>query len=211
LGDIIPGLARLVDGRWRIVLTGQRFTESDETLKALEGVKRTGSKYTFVSARGTRFNARGQWKPREKLRTAANVPDVQLDDIRDDSYSAACSAPGVDERFARLLAGAVKAADPTRPLVENDWIEPDPGRVFTTPIVTAHWYGTLHAGFLTELDSRCRAGADLGRPLLVSEFGDWGLPLVSPRTDAPFWWYGDALSAAIGRLPWPAHARCWKS
>jgi hypothetical protein len=105
LGEIIPGLARLVDGRWRIVLTGQRFTESDETLKALEGVKRTGSKYTFVSARGTRFNARGQWKPQEKLRTAANVPDVQLDDIRDDSYSAACSAPGVDERFARLLAG----------------------------------------------------------------------------------------------------------
>ena len=26
--------------------------------------------------------------------------------------------------------GAAKQADPTRPVIENDWVEPDPGRVF---------------------------------------------------------------------------------
>ncbi len=34
-GEIVPGLARDVDQRWRIVATGQRFTESDER-KAVE-------------------------------------------------------------------------------------------------------------------------------------------------------------------------------
>lgn len=29
-GEIVPGLARQVDGRWRIIATGQRFSEPDE-------------------------------------------------------------------------------------------------------------------------------------------------------------------------------------
>jgi len=76
-----------------------------ETLAALKSIHRTGSPYVFVSSRGTSFNPKGQWQKWEKLRQAAGCPDVQLDDIRDGSYSAACSAPGVDEKFARLLAG----------------------------------------------------------------------------------------------------------
>jgi hypothetical protein len=114
-------------------------------------------------------------------------------------------SPGY-ERFVRLLAGAVKAADPTRPLVENDWVEPDPGRVFTTPVVTAHWYGTLHAGFLAELDSRCRASAALGRPLLVSEFGDWGLPLPPVVDDPPFRDAHEAGVAMLAASAWPGSA-----
>jgi beta-galactosidase/beta-glucuronidase len=37
------------------------------------------------------------------------------------------------EAFARRVAGAVRDADPTRPLIENDWIEPDPGRPAAGP------------------------------------------------------------------------------
>jgi hypothetical protein len=80
------------------------------------------------------------------------------------------------EGFARRVAGAVRAADPTRPLIENDWVEPDPGWVFTTPVLTAHWYGRLHAAWLAELDAKARRWTGLGRPLFVTEFGDWGLP-----------------------------------
>lgn len=76
-----------------------------ETLALLSSIRPTGSPYLFVSARGTRFNARGQWKTWHKLRNAAGYPAVQMDDIRDGAYSAACAAPGVDEKFARLLAG----------------------------------------------------------------------------------------------------------
>lgn len=76
-----------------------------ETLAILQKIPRTGSPYIFVSAHGTRFNARGQWKTWNKLRVAAGCPQVQMDDIRDGAYTAACQAPGVDEKFARLLAG----------------------------------------------------------------------------------------------------------
>ena len=76
-----------------------------ETLAAIKSVDRTGSPYVFVSSRGTSFNPKGQWQKWEKLRQAAGCPKVQLDDIRDGSYSAACTAPGVDEKYARLLAG----------------------------------------------------------------------------------------------------------
>ena len=76
-----------------------------ETQKALVKLRRTGSRYLCVSSHGTRFNARGQWKTWNKLREAAGCRDAKMDDIRDGAYSAACAAPGVDEKFARLLAG----------------------------------------------------------------------------------------------------------
>jgi Glycosyl hydrolases family 2, TIM barrel domain/Glycosyl hydrolases family 2, sugar binding domain len=110
------------------------------------------------------------------------------------------------EGFARRVAGAVRDADPTRPLIENDWIEPDPDRVFTTPVLTAHWYGRLHAGWLAELDANARRWAGLGRPLFITEFGDWGLPELGPRDDPPFWWPGAWYQAAIAALPWPGSA-----
>jgi Glycosyl hydrolases family 2, TIM barrel domain len=111
------------------------------------------------------------------------------------------------EGFARRVAGAVRAADPTRPVIENDWVEPDPERVFTTPVLTAHWYGRLHAAWLAELEARARRWAGLGRPLFVTEFGDWGLPEVADGDDGvPFWspaaWYREAIAA----LPWPGSA-----
>ena len=110
------------------------------------------------------------------------------------------------EGFARRVAGAVRDADPTRPLIENDWIEPDPERVFTTPVLTAHWYGRLHTGWLAELDASARRWAGLGRPLFVTEFGDWGLPELGPRDDPPFWWPGSWYQEAIAVLPWPGSA-----
>jgi hypothetical protein len=111
------------------------------------------------------------------------------------------------EAFARRVAGAVRDGDPTRPLIENDWIEPDPERVFTTPVLTAHWYGRLHAAWLAAVDAKARRWAGLGRPLFVTEFGDWGLPeLPDGDADEPFWspagWYREAIAA----LPWPGSA-----
>jgi hypothetical protein len=110
------------------------------------------------------------------------------------------------EAFARRVAGAVRDADPTRPLIENDWIDPDPGRVFTTPVLTAHWYGRLHTAWLTALDAEARRWAGTGRPLFVTEFGDWGLPELDEDGEEPFWspagWYREAIAA----LPWPGPA-----
>jgi hypothetical protein len=110
------------------------------------------------------------------------------------------------EAFVRRVAGAVRDADPTRPLIENDWIEPDPDRVFTTPVLTAHWYGRLHTAWLTALDAEARRWAGFGRPLFVSEFGDWGLPELDGDGEEAFWspagWYREA----VGALPWPGSA-----
>jgi hypothetical protein len=110
------------------------------------------------------------------------------------------------EAFARRVAGAVRDADPTRPLIENDWVEPDPDRVFTTPVLTAHWYGRLHTAWLTALDAEARRWAGVGRPLFVTEFGDWGLPELPEAGAEPFWspagWYREAIAA----LPWPGSA-----
>ncbi|GAA4613146.1 hypothetical protein GCM10023195_56750 [Actinoallomurus liliacearum] len=107
------------------------------------------------------------------------------------------------EGFARRLYSAVADADPTRPVIENDWVDPDPDRVFESPILTAHWYGRLSTAYLTELAAKTAPWAASPRPFLMSEFGDWGLPDLSPREDAPFWWYGAGLSTAIERTPWP--------
>lgn len=76
-----------------------------ETIKHLESIKKTQSPFVFVSKQGTRFNSKGQWKTWEKIRTKAGCTTVKLDDIRDGAYTAACNAPGVDEKYARLLAG----------------------------------------------------------------------------------------------------------
>ncbi|WP_329241141.1 hypothetical protein OG417_41675 [Actinoallomurus sp. NBC_01490] len=107
------------------------------------------------------------------------------------------------EGFARRMYAAVTAADPTRPVIENDWVDPDPDRVFASPILTAHWYGRLSTAYLSELAAKTAPWAASPRPFLMSEFGDWGLPSLEPRENAPFWWYGDALGAAIERTPWP--------
>lgn len=110
----------------------------------------------------------------------------------------------VYEQFVRTLFAATVAADPTRPVIENDWVEPDPDRVFCSPILTAHWYGRLHTDYLDKLDATCRRWADVGRPLFVTEFGDWGLPSMPQLDEAPFWDPHDIYAAGLASTLWPA-------
>lgn len=107
------------------------------------------------------------------------------------------------EAFARRLYAAVRDADPTRPVIENDWISPDPAHVFDSPLLTAHWYGRLTAPYLAELRRKATRWARANRPLLISEFGDWGLPDLGHDDGQPFWDYGPGLSALIESVPWP--------
>ena len=109
------------------------------------------------------------------------------------------------EGFARRLYGAVVAADGTRPVIENDWIEPDPETVFLSPILTAHWYGRLSARYLESLWAKLRRTATGARPFLLSEFGDWGLPALEPPAAGAFW-APDHLADSITRLAWPRDA-----
>lgn len=142
-----------------------------------------------------------------QVRRDANHPSVILWSAMNElglDHLPARAGPGY-EGFARRVAGAVRDADPTRPLIENDWIEPDPDRVFTTPVLAAHWYGRLHAAWLAELDAKARRWAGLGRPLFVTEFGDWGLPELT-EGDEPFWSPAGWYRAAMAALPWPGTA-----
>ena len=110
----------------------------------------------------------------------------------------------VYEQFARTLYDAVAGLDPTRPVIENDWVEPDPDRVFRSPILTAHWYGRLHADYLDRLESQAAAWKDCGRPLFVTEFGDWGLPDMPQLADAPFWDTRVVYASGLADTLWPA-------
>lgn len=107
------------------------------------------------------------------------------------------------EAFARALAGVVSAEDPTRPVVENDWIDPDPEHVFVSAILTAHWYGRLHREYLDHLEAACQAWKGLDRPLLVTEFGDWGLPPMTEVPEPPFWDPQAQYRAAVAETRWP--------
>ncbi|HUR73866.1 MAG TPA: glycoside hydrolase family 2 TIM barrel-domain containing protein [Sporichthya sp.] len=108
------------------------------------------------------------------------------------------------EEFARTLYAAVVATDPTRPVIENDWVEPDPDRVFCSPILTAHWYGRLHADYLDKLERACQDWAGTGRPLYVTEFGDWGLPDMPEAAAPPFWDPREVYLIGLAATLWPA-------
>ena len=107
------------------------------------------------------------------------------------------------ELFVRTVTAAVEEADPTRPVIENDWIEPDPGRVFVSPILTAHWYGRLHADYFDKLERQSRRWAGTGRPLYISEYGDWGLPEMPEMAEPPFWDTREVYAAGLARTLWP--------
>lgn len=116
------------------------------------------------------------------------------------------------EAFVRHVYDAVRSADHTRPIIENDWVEPDPAHVYASPILTAHWYGRLSTAYLCELWAKMQATAQGDRPFLLSEFGDWGLPDVAaapegvvPGAEPPFWWPAD-LWSALADLPWGGDA-----
>ncbi|HWG55844.1 MAG TPA: glycoside hydrolase family 2 TIM barrel-domain containing protein [Gaiellaceae bacterium] len=141
----------------------------------------------------------------EQVRRDRNHPSIVLwsamNEIGDRTQEAR-RTPGY-ERFARLMYATVRREDPTRPVIENDWIEPDPEHVFESPFLTAHVYGRLHRDWLDKLERRLRAWASLDRPFLLSEFGDWGLPDMPELPEPPFWDTRELWAAALARALWP--------
>lgn len=78
----------------------------DETVEALRALKRRGeSPYVFTSLHGTRYNKNTKINDFKDFREKVGVKDVTFSHIRDGAYTAACEAPSVDDRYARLLAG----------------------------------------------------------------------------------------------------------
>ncbi|HEX2053014.1 MAG TPA: glycoside hydrolase family 2 TIM barrel-domain containing protein [Actinomycetota bacterium] len=108
------------------------------------------------------------------------------------------------EQFVRVLYEEVRSADPTRPVIENDWVEPDPDRVFCSPILTAHWYGRLHAEYLESIEKKAMDWTGAGKPLYVTEFGDWGLPAMPKRDVPPFWDTRELYAVGLAKTLWPA-------
>jgi hypothetical protein len=107
------------------------------------------------------------------------------------------------EEFARALVAEIQQFDDTRPVIENDWVEPDPDRVFTSPILTAHWYGRLHAEYLETIDKKAVEWREIGRPLYITEFGDWGLPAMPVLEAPPFWDTRALYAAGLAAGLWP--------
>ena len=75
--------------------------------------------------------------------------------------------------------------------------------MFCSPILTAHWYGRLHADYLDKLERQCTRWSGLGRPLWVTEFGDWGLPACRELENAPFWDTHEVYAAGLAATLWP--------
>jgi hypothetical protein len=154
---------------------------------------------------GTELSRRAVEAVTEQVRRDRNHPSVVLWSAMNELGLDREGARQTDayEQFARTLYAAVTAADPTRPVIENDWVEPDPDRVFRSPILTAHWYGRLHADYLQALEDKACKWADVGRPLFVTEFGDWGLPDMPKVEGAPFWDTRDVYAAGLAWSRWP--------
>jgi hypothetical protein len=141
---------------------------------------------------------------REQVRRDRNHPSIALWSAMNElgvESPHARATPGY-EGFARRLYATVAENDPTRPIIENDWIEPDPARVFCSPLLTAHWYGRLAAPYLRDLSAKAAHWGAGERPLFVSEFGDWGLPDLD-LANQDFWAYGHQLATAIDGSDWP--------
>lgn len=108
------------------------------------------------------------------------------------------------KRFVRALVAAARESDPSRPIIENDWVEPDPDHVYAGDVFTAHWYGRLHDDYLETIEKSCLRWRELARPLLVTEFGDWGLPGMPELTDPPFWDTRAIYASGLAATRWPA-------
>ncbi|HEX2148748.1 MAG TPA: glycoside hydrolase family 2 TIM barrel-domain containing protein, partial [Actinomycetota bacterium] len=108
------------------------------------------------------------------------------------------------EEFARVMVAEIEQVDKTRPIIENDWVEPDPDRVFASPILTAHWYGRLHAEYLETIDKKAAQWKEAGKPLYVTEFGDWGLPAMPQLELPPFWDTREIYARGLSATLWPA-------
>ena len=134
-----------------------------------------------------------------------NHPSVILWSVMNELCLDRIEARGWDryERFARALVAAARESDPTRPIIENDWVEPDPGRVFAGDVLTAHWYGRLHADYLDKIEQACDRWREVDRPLFVTEFGDWGLPEMPNLPEPPFWDTRAIYAAGLTATLWP--------
>ncbi|MDQ4097752.1 MAG: hypothetical protein M3144_07800, partial [Actinomycetota bacterium] len=143
---------------------------------------------------------------REQVRRDRNHPSIILWSAMNEIPVERPEARGWSqyESFVRGLFAAIRDEDPTRPVIENDWVEPAPERVFRSPILTAHWYGRLHREYLEKIDAAAARWADLGRPLLVTEFGDWGLPTMPVLAEPPFWDTRAVHAAGAAEALWPA-------
>jgi hypothetical protein len=149
--------------------------------------------------------ARAARAVRQQVRRDRNHPSVVLWSVMNELCLDRLEARSWDgyERFARALVAAAKETDPTRPVIENDWVEPDPGRVFAGDVLTAHWYGRLHADYLDKIEQASRRWADVDRPLFVTEFGDWGLPQMPTVAEPPFWDTREIYATGLAGTRWP--------
>jgi len=142
---------------------------------------------------------------REQVRRDRNHPSIILwsamNEVCDGQWEAR-QWPGY-ERFARALYDTVTTEDPTRLVIENDWIEPDPDYVFVSPILTAHWYGRLHRDYLDKIEAASKRFAGEDRPLFVTEYGDWGLPDMPAMAEPPFWDSRQVYAGALAGTRWP--------
>jgi len=154
---------------------------------------------------GTELSRRFAAAARAQVRRDRNHPSVILwsamNEIGDQNR--AIRATPEYEQLARLLYGVILEEDPTRPIIENDWIVPDPEHVFVSPILTAHWYGGLHADYLHRLEEKTERWAAEGRPFFVSEYGDWGLPEMPELTEQPFWDARELFASGLAESLWP--------
>jgi hypothetical protein len=142
---------------------------------------------------------------REQVRRDRNHPSIVLWSAMNeicDGQREARQWPGY-EQFARALYDTVTGEDPTRPVIENDWIEPDPDEVFQSPILTAHWYGRLHRDYLDKIEQSSQRFAGEDRPLFVTEYGDWGLPDMPAMDQPPFWDSRQVYAGALAGTLWP--------
>jgi len=142
---------------------------------------------------------------REQVRRDRNHPSIILWTAMNELGERGVdrTACGPYAPFARTLVETIEENDGTRPVIENDWFEFSGRTVYASPILTAHWYGRLHRDYLDKLERKVVRSYGEDRVLLVTEFGDWGLPEMPELPEPPFWDTREAYAAAVAEMLWP--------